>query len=207
MAAADLAAPGVEAVLHAHLSASPAVRGIRQILNWHADPVLRVAAQPDLMEQPTWRRGFALLRGLDLSFDLQVYWPQMDMALRLARAFPDTRLVLDHFGMPVDRSPEGIAGWAAAMTRLSAAPNVAVKLSGFGLGRSRWTLADTGPLLERTVALFGPDRVMVGSNLPVDLLFARGRTIFETILAVVAGLSETERRAVLSGTAERVYRI
>lgn len=207
VAFADLAAPGVEGVLEAHAAAAPALRGIRQILNWHADPALRVAARPDLMEQAAWRRGFALLRRFGLSFDLQIYWPQMDMALALARAFPDTVLVLNHFGMPVDRSAAGVAAWADAMARLAGAPNVAVKLSGFGLGHPRWTVADTGPLLERTVATFGPHRVMVGTNLPVDRLFAAGRTILGAIATAAAGLSEAEKEAVLSGTAERIYRI
>ncbi|WP_245340592.1 hypothetical protein [Mesorhizobium sp. WSM4313] len=47
------------------------------------------------MESPQWRRGFARLAPLGLSFDLQLYWPQMDMALALARAFPDTSIVLE----------------------------------------------------------------------------------------------------------------
>lgn len=206
VAFADLAAPGVEEVLRAH-AAAPALRGIRQILNWHADPALRVAAWPDLMEQDAWRRGFALLRHYGLSFDLQIYWPQMDMALALAQAYPDTVLVLNHFGMPVARSAADVAAWAEAMARLARAPNVVVKLSGFGLGHPRWTFADTGPLLERMITAFGPDRVMVGTNLPVDRLFAPGRTILGAIAALVAGLSEAEKRTVLSGTAERVYRI
>ncbi len=201
VAFADLAAPSVEGVLEAH-AATPALRGIRQILNWHADPALRVAARPDLMEQAAWRRGFSLLRRHGLSFDLQ-----MDMALALARAYPDTVLALNHFGMPVDRSAAGVAAWASAMARLALAPNVVAKLSGFGLGHPRWTFADTAPLLERVLAAFGPDRVMVGTNLPVDRLFAPGRAILGAISALAAGLSEAERRAVLSGTAERVYRI
>lgn len=206
VAFADLAASDVEDVLEAN-AAAPALRGIRQILNWHADPALGVAARPDLMEQVAWRRGFALLRRHGLSFDLQIYWPQMDMALALARAYPDTTLVLNHFGMPVDRSAAGVAAWAGALARLAQAPNVAIKLSGFGLGHPRWTLADTAPLLERVIETFGPDRVMVGTNLPVDRLFAAGRTILGAIAALVAGLSEAERRAVLSSTAERVYRL
>lgn len=207
VAHADLAAPGVQAVIEAHLETSPALRGIRQILNWPPDPTLRVAAEPDLMENAAWRAGFALLGRFGLSFDLQLYWPQMEMALALARAFPGTSLVLNHFGMPVDRSREGLTAWAAAMARLAQAPNVCAKLSGFGLGHPNWTLADTGPLLARTIDLFGPERTMIGTNLPVDRLFATGRTIIETILAVTAGLSKDERRSVLSGTAERVYRI
>ena len=206
VAFADLAAPGVEGVLEAH-AAMPALRGIRQTLNWHADPALRVAARPDLMEDTAWQRGFALLRHYRLSFDLQIYWPQMDMALALARAYPDTTLVLNHFGMPVDRSAAGVAAWAGAMARLAAAPNVVAKLSGFGLGHPAWSFADTGPLLRRVIEVFGPARVMVGTNLPVDRLFAPGRTILGAISALTAGLSEAEKRAVLSGTAERVYRI
>jgi len=159
------------------------------------------------VEDAAWRRGFALLRRYGLSFDLQIYWPQMGMALALARAYPDTVLALNHFGMPVDRSAAGVAAWAGAMARLAAAPNVVAKLSGFGLGHPAWTFADTGPLLGRVIEAFGPDRVMVGTNLPVDRLFAPGRTILGAVAALTAGLSEAEKRAVLSGTAERVYRI
>jgi predicted TIM-barrel fold metal-dependent hydrolase len=193
-------------VLDGH-AATSLVRGIRQILNWHDEPTLRIASAPDLMEQAAWRRGFSLLRRYDLSFDLQIYWPQMGMAHALARAFPDTVLVLNHFGMPVDRSPEGVRRWAAAMTRLAQVPNVAVKLSGFGLGHPGWTPADTAPLLERTIAIFGPSRVMVGTNLPVERLFSDGPNLLRTIETVVAPLSEEERDAVLCGTAERIYRI
>ena len=206
VAFADLADPGVASLLAAH-AAVPAVRGIRQILNWHTAPALRVASRPDLMASPDWRRGFALLERHRLSFDLQVYWPQMDMALALARDFPATTLVLDHFGMPIDRSPEGVAAWGSALSRLAAAPNVAVKLSGFGLGHPRWNLGDTLPLLSRALDAFGPDRTMVGTNLPVDRLFAEPAAVFAAIRRVTAPLSGEARRCVLRGTAERIYRI
>ena len=206
VAFADLADPRVEALLERHVE-SPAVRGIRQILNWHENPVFRVASAPDLMENAAWRRGFALLPRFGLSFDLQIYWPQMDGALALARAFPDATLVLNHFGMPIDRSPGSVEGWSSAMTRLAKAPNVFVKLSGFGLGHPAWTLEDTGPLLRVTINAFGPSRTMVGTNLPVDSLFGDGPKILRAINASVAGLSEPEHHAVLVQTAERVYRI
>ena len=206
VAFADLADPKVEALLDAHL-AYPATRGIRQILTWHDTPALRVASRPDLMGTEAWRRGFALLERHGLVFDLQVYWPQFDGALALARRFPAITLVLDHLGMPIDRGPDGIAAWAAALARLAAAPNVIVKLSGFGLGHPRWTLADTVPLLERALHTFGPNRTMVGTNLPVDLLFAAPAAIFAAIRAVTAPLSGHERFLVLRGTAERVYRL
>jgi predicted TIM-barrel fold metal-dependent hydrolase len=206
VAYADLASPGLGDVLAAH-AAHPRVRGIRQILNWHPDPRYRVAPRPDLILDPGWRAGFARLARHRLSFDLQLYWPQMDMAGELAGSFPETQIVLNHFGMPIDRSVEGLAAWEAAMRRLAAAPNVAVKLSGFGLGHPAWTVEDTVPLLRRTVDLFGPERTMCGTNLPVERLFAPPTQTFDAIDATVRELSHAERRMVLQGTAARIYRL
>lgn len=206
VAFADLGTADAEAVLAAH-AAFPRVRGIRQILNWSDKPNLRVASRPDLMDDPVWRRGFGLLARYHLSFDLQIYWPQMAMARYLAEDFPETTIILNHFGMPIDRSAEGIAAWSEALVGLSKAENVAVKLSGFGLGHPRWSIEDTVPLLRHVIDLFGPGRTMVGSNLPVDRLFAPGGRIVEAMLAAVQHLDAAERRAVLSGNARRLYRM
>jgi predicted TIM-barrel fold metal-dependent hydrolase len=207
VAYADLAAPDVERVLDAHRAASPLVRGIRQSLNWHDTPSLRFCASPGLMEDAAWRRGFALLQPRDLSFDLQIYWPQMTMATRLAADFPETTIILDHMGMPIDRSPEGIRLWQSAMRVLAKAPNVHVKLSGFGLGAPDWALMDLLPILDFVLQTFGPARCMVGTNLPVDRLFANGLQIQSAIAAAVAPLTEKARGAVLRETARSVYRI
>lgn len=206
VAHADLSAPDVEAVLKAH-TAYRRVRGIRQILNWHQDPKFRVAARPDLLSDPIWRRGFALLRKYDLSFDLQIYWPQMAEAYRLAVDFPETTMLLNHFGMPVDRSPDGIRQWAAALKRLAQAPNVLVKLSGLGLGHPRWTPADTRPLLLRAIEIFGIERAMFGSNLPVDRLFGPPDEILAAFRQVTQQFSTAERRQLFQTNAEQTYRI
>jgi predicted TIM-barrel fold metal-dependent hydrolase len=207
VAYADLAAPDVDVVLDAHEAASPLLRGIRQSLNWHVTPSLRFCASPGLMDDAAWRSGFALLQPRGLSFDLQIYWPQMAMAARLAADFPDTTIILDHMGMPIDRSADGVRSWQSALHTLAQAPNVYVKLSGFGLGAPHWTVTDLLPLLDRVLQTFGPARCMVGTNLPVDRLFATGLTIRGAIAAAVAPLTENEREAVLVDTAKSVYRI
>jgi len=206
VAYADLAAPGAGSLLEAH-AAFPRVRGIRQILNWHEEPRLRSAPDPELMNSRQWRTGFARLAPLGLSFDLQIYWPQMDMARALADDFPDTAIVLEHFGMPADRSIEGLAQWRAAIGRLAKAPNVNVKLCGFGLGDPEWTVESVMPLLLHTLDVFGAERIMVGTNIPVDLLFAPAGQVMAAIHTVVKDLSDTERCAVLRANAERIYRI
>jgi len=131
----------------------------------------------------------------------------MDDAFRLAQDFPDALIILDHFGMPVDRTEDGIRNWRRAMAQLALAPNVMVKLSGLGLGHPNWTNEDTLPLLRTTIDIFGLDRCMVGSNLPVDRLFAAPARIFEAYALLVADLSQNERDALLQRNAERAYRI
>ena len=86
------------------------------------------------------------------------------------------------------------------------APNTVVKLSGFGLG-IRLHRRRRSRFLCETIEAFGPNRVVVGTNLPVDRLFADGLKIFNTIETAVARLSKDERRFILSGTAECIYRI
>lgn len=206
VAYANLSDPRVEELLTAH-AAYRRVRGIRQILNWHENPRFSVASKPSLMRDDAWQRGFALLARYDFSFDLQIYWQQMDTAFALASDFPQQQLILNHFGMPIDRSEEGIANWSRAMERLARASNVTVKLSGFGLGHPHWSLEDTVPLLTRTITIFGWERVMVGSNLPVDRLFADSTRIFKAMRAATASLNDEEKRAVLSGNAKRLYRL
>lgn len=206
VAFANLAAPDVAAILEAHC-AFPNVRGIRQILNWHHDPSLRIAPQADLMDDSSWRRGFGLLSRYGLSFDLQIYWPQMSAAWRLAKSYPDTLMILNHFGMPIDRSPEGISSWAAALAQLAQAPNVMIKISGLGLGHPNWTVQDTAPLLQRAIDIFGVDRAMFGTNLPVDRLFSKAEQIFSAYDAALKNFTSEEREALLQLNAESAYRI
>jgi predicted TIM-barrel fold metal-dependent hydrolase len=203
---ADLSSPDIAAILDAH-GAFPQFRGIRQILNWHENPSLQVASRPDLMEQPDWRRGFQALAERNISFDLQLYWPQMEMALELAQDFPQTQIVLNHFGMPIDRSPSALRHWSTAMERLSHAENVSVKLSGFGLGCPHWSKADTISVLQSVIRIFGPERVMFGTNLPVDLLFSKPGRLLDTFEASILFLSDEQRNLVRHGNAERIYRL
>ncbi len=206
VAYADLLAPDVEHDLTCHAE-HPNLRGIRQILNWHENPVYRVADRSDLMEDGGWRRGFSLLRHFGLSFDLQIYWPQMEDAYNLACQYPDITIILNHFGMPVDRSEEGVYAWRKSLRRLAEADNVCVKISGMGLGHPRWNAADTVPLLQDSVEAFGIERCMLGTNLPVDNLFAPAEQTLAAFVDLTTEFSEGDREAIFAGNAERFYRI
>lgn len=203
---ANLALPDVEKVLEAQAS-YPRVRGIRHILNWHADPSHRHTDREDYLWAADWRRGFALLDKYGLSFDLQIYPHQMPAALGLARAFPETTIVLNHAGMPFWRGEDEVRDWRIGLTALASAPNIACKISGIGLGDPDWTLDSARPILAGTIEAFGTERVMFGSNFPVDGLFSDFGTLWSAFDALTGEFSAAERRAMFQTNAERVYRI
>ena len=206
VAFADLSSPELQQTLEAHCE-FPNVRGIRQCLNYHRDPVKTFIAHPHLMSDPKWRSGYSLLKRYDLSFDLQLYGTQMEEALALARAFPDTPMILNHTGMPVDRSPEDIADWQKNMKLLATAPNVYCKISGLGMGDWHWSVDSIRPFVLHAIDAFGADRCMFASNFPVDKLFSSYDDVFNAFKTITQGFSDAERLALFHDNAARIYRI
>jgi predicted TIM-barrel fold metal-dependent hydrolase len=178
------------------------VRGIRHKPRANRAPGV---AAPGGTTDAAWRAGFARLAPLGLRFDLQTPWWHFDEVARLAADFEGTQLVVNHAGLPADRSPEALAGWRAACARLAARPNVAVKLSGIGLPGRPWTVADNRPIVETLVGLFGPARCMVASNFPVDSLCAGFGTIVDGFRELLAALAPAEQRALFRDNANRIY--
>jgi predicted TIM-barrel fold metal-dependent hydrolase len=184
-------------------------RGVRQLLNAHDDPAWDFTGRPGLMNDPAWRRGFALLERHDLVFDLQIYPHQADRAAELAQAFPGIQIALDHSAMPIERDAAGLARWRAAIDALAACPNVTVKICGLAMQDHDWTVESIRPIVAGTFEAFGADRCMWASNFPIDKLYTDYGTIvsaYETIASEL-GLSAAEQDAFFYATAERVYRI
>lgn len=188
------------------IASFPVVRGIRDILNWNPDPYYSHRDRPDIMLEPTWRENFARLEGLGLSFDLQVFPDQLEQATALARAFPGTRIILDHAGMPIDRSPEGLDAWRDRLRPLAGLPNVVCKISALGTNDHAWTIDSFRPIVAFVIDGFGPERAMFGSNFPVDGLYSSLRRLYEAFDALTAGYGEQERHHLFAGTAARTYR-
>ena len=202
----DLLRPDAARLLEEH-AAFPVTRGIRDILNWHPDPVYSHRERGDVMGDPVWRAGFARLEGLGLSFDLQVFPSQLAEAAALAADFPGTAIVLDHLGMPIGRDPESVAEWRAGLTAVAAQENTVVKISALGTNDHSWTRASIAPFVLETLEIFGPERAMVGSNFPVDGLYSSFTELYSAFDALTAQLSPSERLAVFAGTADRFYRM
>jgi predicted TIM-barrel fold metal-dependent hydrolase len=206
VAGARLDHPEVEAVLAGH-AGFPQVRGIRHKPRAAPSPGAVVVGASGSMGDPAWRRGYALLEGYGLSFDLQTPWWHLAEAAQLARDFPRTQIILNHTGLPADRTPAGLAGWRQAMRTLAAEPNVAIKISGLGQPCQPWTIAANGPIVRATIEIFGVERCMFASNFPVDRLCAEFDTIFTGFETMVADLNHREQLQLFHDNAVRFYRL
>jgi len=198
--------PAIDEVLAGHAAFTQA-RGIRDKPTAAAAPDRVQPGAPGSMGDPAWRRGYALLERYGLSFDLQTPWWHLGEAVALARDFPSTQIVLNHTGLPADRSAEGLAGWRKAMATLAREPNVAVKISGLGQPGEPWTVAANGPIVRDTIRIFGVERCMFASNFPVDSLCADFDTIFTGFKTIVQGFAAAERRRLFHDNAVRIYRL
>ncbi len=203
---ADLMADDVRPALD-RLAKYPLLRGIRMQLHWHANEQYRFAARPDLSEDPVFRRNFSALCDYGFSFDLQVFADQMVSAARLASDFPETTFILQHAGMLEDLSEAGRKVWRQGMQILATQPNVVSKTSGLGTFIHRNDAAHIAGTVRETVALFGADRCLYGSNFPIEKLWTDYPALLDAHRAALANLSKTEQRAVLHDTAARVYRL
>jgi predicted TIM-barrel fold metal-dependent hydrolase len=189
------------------LARYPLVRGVRMQLHWHENPLYRFAARPDLCADPVIRRNITRLADYDWSFDLQVFASQMAEAAKLAEACPQVTFILQHAGMLEDLSSEGRAAWRTGMTRLAACPNVVSKLSGLGTFIRRNDHAHITTVLIETVAIFGAERCLFGSNFPIEKLWTSYRELLDAFRAAAAPLREDQRDAIFRTTAMRVYRL
>ncbi|WP_158862122.1 amidohydrolase family protein [Leifsonia sp. AG29] len=206
VAKVDLTAPDAADLIARH-AARPSVRGVRDILNWHPDPLYTHRDRADLLIAPDWRRGFTALAASGLAFDLQVFPDQLTHAAALAADFGDARIVLDHAGMPIDRSDTGLRSWRKGMQALAAHPNTAVKVSALGTNDHAWTTDSIRRIVLETIDVFGPHRTMFGSNFPVDGLYSTFGRLYEAFFAITADFSEPERDLLFAGAARSFYRI
>jgi predicted TIM-barrel fold metal-dependent hydrolase len=183
------------------------VRGVRMQLHWHDNPLYRFAARPDLCEDAVIRRNVARLSDYNFSFDLQVFAPQMAGAAGLAEACTKVTFILQHAGMLEDLSPQGRADWRAGMQRLAVCSNVVSKLSGLGTFIHRNDPSHIASVVADTVAIFGAERCLFGSNFPIEKLWTSYHELVDAFRTATSSLGVEAQDAIFRKTASRVYRL
>jgi predicted TIM-barrel fold metal-dependent hydrolase len=221
---------GAKPVLEAEIVAGNGrFRGIRHSSAWDADADIAgmYATRPKgLLLDPTFRKGFACLAPLGLTFDSWLFHPQIGELTDLARAFPDTKIMLDHCGGPIGvgrfagKREETFAVWKASIQEIAKCPNVSVKLGGLAMRllgydfherpkppSSEQAAAAWRPYIETCIEAFGPSRAMFESNFPPDKGQCSYQVIFNAFKRLAAQYSEAEKTALFSNTAADFYRL
>ena len=216
-------------VLDAHMAASRRFRGIRHAAGWDAsDQVRNSHTNPTkgLLGDASFRQGFAELGKRGLSFDAWLYHPQIPELTSLASAFPNTTIILDHFGGPLgigpyeDKRAEIFEYWKGAIAELAKRPNVVAKIGGLVMpingfnfhkqpkpATSDQLVVATRDYYLHTIDCFGPSRCMFESNFPVDKQSCSYRVLWNSFKKIAKGFSASEKAALFHDTATRVYRI
>jgi L-fuconolactonase len=217
-------------VLDAQIAASGGrFRGIRLGAAWDPDeavPNHRTRPPQGLFLRDDFRAGFALLAPRRLTFEAWCYHRQIPDVTALARAFPDTPIILDHFGGPVGvgsyagRAREVYAEWRGCLSELATCPNVVAKLGGINMEVNGFgwherprppgsqELADaTRPYYEYTIEKFGVDRCMFESNFPVDAVSCSYTVLWNSFKRLTSKYSAAEKAKLFHDTAARIYRL
>ncbi|GAB2511701.1 amidohydrolase family protein [Nocardia heshunensis] len=178
----------------------PALVGVRHMI--HRDP------DPEWLLRHEVSESLGLLADSGLVFDAVAERPDLVAQIPvIAAAHPALTIVLDHLGKP-PIAERGWQPWADLLAEAAACPNVVAKLSGLATASAPgFTAADWQPYVDHALSVFGPDRLLAGGDWPFTLTAASYRTVWRTTLDTLATLSPTDRDAVLSENARRIYRL
>ncbi|HEY2035157.1 MAG TPA: amidohydrolase family protein [Rhizomicrobium sp.] len=222
---------GVEDALRSHIAAGHGrFRGIRHSASYDEDPdvlgPLHGRTTAGMYLDKKFREGFAVLGKLGLSFDAWLLEPQLPDLIDLARAFPDTTIVLDHVGTPLGiarykgKREERFDEWRKNIRELAKCENVYVKLGGLPMPFAGWRKSwhdpqpsseqlakEWKPYIEACIEAFGVNRGMFESNFPVDRFGSTYVTLWNAFKRIAKDYSADEKTALFSGTASKVYRV
>ena len=187
-------------------AAYPLIRSLRQKPAASPSPATYAPGLPGSLADPKFQRGFSHLSKHNLHFDLQTPWWHLGEAAALARRFPDTTIILNHAGLPSDRSAPGLNGWREALSKFANEPNTAVKISGICQPGKPWTAELNRNVVLETIRIFGVNRCMLASNFPVDKLLASFGEIYSGFMQIISEFSETDQLKLLHDNALAYYR-
>jgi L-fuconolactonase len=189
----------VERALDAR-AGEPALVGVRHLVNVEPDP--------DWITRADVLKGLQVLAARRLTFDYVGILPRhLEHVPFVARHVPDLRIVIDHLGKPPIAARQ-FEPWCSLLARAAQMPNVFAKISGLDAGATAdWTAADIEPYIDRALDLFGPERLMFGSDWPVANLRGGYSKVWRETNDALARLSRDERDLILGGTAIKFYNL
>lgn len=206
VAQADLSKHDAADLIARH-AAFPITRGVRALVAWDDAGRWRFADRPHVLADPGFREAVAVLVDHKLSLDLVVVPTQLEEVAHLAEVHPDLPIAINHFGQPEPDQTGSAQAWRAGMEAIAARPNIFLKVSGLWTIDRGWDADSLRPFLDHAVHVFGPERLMYGSNLPVEKVNVGASRQVATLFDVFEGLKPNDIQAIFSQTARTFYRL
>tara|TARA_B100001123_G_scaffold120950_1_gene140809 strand:+ start:1422 stop:2294 length:873 start_codon:yes stop_codon:yes gene_type:complete len=194
VAHADLKYSNVEDVLERHCSFEN-MKGVRDFSNG------------DYLVDPSFKEGFSLLEKFDLVSSIAAEWHEMAKVVSLANEFPNIQIVLDHAGLPMERTKEYFEFWRQGILTASKAENIYIKISGLGMGDNNWSVDSIRPYVLHCIDSFGPSRVIFATNWPIDSLWSSYENVVDSYLDIIQDFSSDEKVAMFSANTRNLYSI
>ena len=235
VATADFTDRRFKKILQLHQAQTPLLRGLRRMASHHADSgIHQWSDNAHLYTSRKFLTGFEQFAKTDLSFDAWVYSGQIPDVSYLAKAFPETPIMLDHLGTPVGLFGEAghytgvtaaarediFARWKADIAQLAEQPNVSAKISGlmmpvlghtFYKNRRQASATEMvdllSPLIEHAIAVFGTSRIIYASNFPMDKVNTSLSNLMEAYARMIQPHGEAAMQSIFRDNAKRFYRL
>ncbi|MBA3535283.1 MAG: amidohydrolase family protein [Tatlockia sp.] len=204
----DFLDPGLEKKLELYSSLHN-VTAVREHMVWdNENPKKRFAKRPNLLSDPTWQKGLAVLNNYNFKCGLEVFAPQLKELINVIQSYPNIGFTLAVMGWPLDLSEEGYKQWRQDLKRLSKFQNICVDISAieciFGM---EWTLNQVRPWILSVIEFFGSTRCMFGSHMPIAKLSSSFDNLYCTYESITANFSSTEKASLFHDVAADWFKL
>ncbi len=190
----DLRGPDVQKQIERHMRFDN-FRGIRDF------------SYGNYLENSDFHNGFSLLAQYELVFSIAAQWQDMRKVASLAKDNPYTTIVLDHAGLPQERSNDYFINWKSGMSIAAKTENITCKISGLGMADNSWTVDSIRPYVETCIELFGYERCLFASNWPIDSLWSSYGDLVKAYREITDLYSESEVIHMFSSNSQTLYQI
>lgn len=190
---------GVGGILE-KFAANKKLKGIRHVVQDEPDDAYLL--------REDFNRGIDTLKASGLVYDILIFERHLPNAIKFVDRHPNQVFVLDHIAKP--RIKDGaLEPWKTNIREIAKRHNVYCKLSGMVTEADwkGWTPATLHPYIATVLEVFGPKRLMFGSDWPVSLLASSYERWYKTVQSEISSLSNTEQELILGGTAIEAYKL
>lgn len=204
----DFLDPELETKLEIYQSL-PNVTAVREHLAWDPhNPKKRFAARPDLLTDPLWKKGFALLDRYPFTCALEIFAHQLPDFLPLIRSHPNIGFIIPAMGLPLDLSETGFKNWKQYLIEVSLLENVCLEIHGleciFGM---QWTVDQVKPWILSAIEIMGTTRCMFGSHMPIAQLSRNFDALYDAYENILAGFSDGEKEDLFHNVAAEWFKL